>query len=345
MRISVLLPVYNCPRYVGGAIESILAQTFADFEFLIIDDGSTDQTPEVLKKYTDPRIRIIRHENRGLAGTLNVGIELARGKYIARQDQDDISLPERLAKQLSYMEEHPDCGLLGTWAQIVQGDRLVERFHRHPTDASELRYHLLFNNPFVHSSVILRKSVLDVARGYSTDPERQPPEDYELWSRLSRLSGVANLPQVLLHYREIPGSMSRMGPSPFRNNLVKISRENISYAAKVEFGDPQVCNIAALTHGASELVMGKPDFQRMKGVLFAAIQNVSDDKKVPVLQRDAVQRVAALRGAHLADKAGVLGLVSNQGIVRTFLKRIFRLFQALLQQSGIRETNSRSGKC
>ena len=95
--VSVVLPVYNCPHYVGGAIESVLAQTFPDFELIVIDDGSQDETPTVLRRYTDPRIRLVTQENRGLAATLNRGIELARGRYIARQDQDDIALPERCA--------------------------------------------------------------------------------------------------------------------------------------------------------------------------------------------------------------------------------------------------------
>ncbi len=322
MRISVLLPVYNCPRYVGGAIESILAQTFADFEFLIIDDGSTDQTPEVLKKYTDPRIRIIRHENRGLAGTLNVGIKLARGKYIARQDQDDTSLPDRLAKQLSYMEEHPDCGLLGTWAQIMDGDTLVERYHRHPSDPCDIRYQLLFNNPFVHSSVMLRKSVLDAAGGYSTDPERQPPEDYELWSRLVRGARAANLPEVLLYYRETPGSMSRVGPSPFRDKLVKICRENLALASGFSANDPDLMAIAAILHGAEGWF--RPTKQRVTDILIAAASSIAEDHN---LQAQVAQTVSAVMAGAAVRNLPFGNLLNRNRPVRKTAKMFWRLLK------------------
>jgi len=313
--------VWNCPGYVGAAIESILAQPFTDFEFFIIDDGSTDETPDVLRRYTDPRIRQIRQENMGLAGTLNVGIGLARGKYIARQDQDDLSLPDRLARQVAYMEAHPECGLLGTWAQIMEGDRLVQRYHRHSCDPAELRYHLLFNNPFVHSSALLRKSVLDAVGGYSTDPTRQPPEDYELWSRMFRVAEVANLPEVLLYYREIPGSMSRVGPSPFRNRVVRVSSENIALAAGLPIDDPQVLNIAALTHGAADLVSRRPDFRRMSCILKTALGPAASK----ALLTDVDHRVASLRAMHLANHAFLGALVAAQGPVRDLLKRIYRL--------------------
>ncbi|WP_286192942.1 MULTISPECIES: glycosyltransferase family 2 protein [unclassified Synechococcus] len=225
--VSVVLPVYNCEDYLGEAIESILRQTFDAFEFIIINDGSKDRSAEVMKGFQDERIRIIHQANQGLAATLNRGISLARGQYIARQDQDDLSYPERLGKQVAHMEAHPDCVLLGTWAQILEVDRPVDRFHRHPVNEVELRYLMLFNNPFVHSSVMLRKQAVQQVGGYTTDPERQPPEDFELWSRLSRIGQVANMGEVLLAYREIPGSMSRVGPSPFRRRLITICAENL----------------------------------------------------------------------------------------------------------------------
>lgn len=323
--LSVLLPVYNCPRYVGAAIESILSQTFCDFEFLIIDDGSTDETSSVLKQYSDPRIRHIRQENKGLAGTLNAGIGLARGKYIARQDQDDISLPERFERQFAYLEENPDCGLLGTWARIMETDHLAERFHRHPSDPSELRYQLLFNNPFVHSSVMIRKSVLDAVGGYSTDPERQPPEDYELWSRILQVAGVANLPEVLLYYREIPGSMSRVGPSPFQEKLVRISSENIARDAGAPEGDIQAWNAAALTHGACGLLKKKPDFVRMKELLTLAILRNSAPDGCATLLALATNHISALHGTYFLRNTLLGKMLRAQGPARNFAKNAYRL--------------------
>jgi glycosyltransferase involved in cell wall biosynthesis len=323
--VSVVLPVYNCPTYVGVAIESILNQKFENFEFLIIDDGSTDDTPQILKKYSDSRIRHIRHENKGLAGTLNVGINLARGKYIARQDQDDISLPERLSSQFAYMEEHPECGLLGTWAQIMEENRLVQRFHRHPVDPYEIKYFLMFNNPFVHSSVMIRKSVLEQVGGYSTDPERQPPEDYELWSRISRVSGVANLSKIFLHYREIPTSMSRQGPAPFRARLVKLSAENIAYIAGIDLKSDQTLNIAALIHGAPELVK-KPNFRSMEKILNQSARNLWVGSIPESIVADLHGKIPHLRAIYFSGKNSLLQWVINRRSVRTILKKLVKVF-------------------
>src|SRR6267378_876440 len=201
--ISVVLPVYNCPHYVGEAIDSVLAQTFSEYELILIDDGSTDDTPSVLTRYKDSRIRLVTQDNRGLAATLNRGIELATGRYIARQDQDDASLPERLEKQIAFLDAHPNCALVGTWAQIWKERAPTARAHRHAGDDATLKFELLLNNPFVHSSVMMRKAALDRVGVYSTDKTRQPPEDFELWSRIAREYAVANIPEMLHVYREV----------------------------------------------------------------------------------------------------------------------------------------------
>jgi len=186
--ISVVLPVFNGEKYIAESIKSILAQTEKNFELILVEDGSKDQSFSISCQFTDPRIKIRRQENRGLAEALNTGCSMAKGEFIARQDQDDISKPQRLEKQISYMLAHPECGLLGTWAQILEGEKMVARFHRHPTDADELRYELLFNNPFVHSSVMIRKTILDKVGGYTTDPSQTTA------GRLRAL--VANCPQL-----------------------------------------------------------------------------------------------------------------------------------------------------
>lgn len=293
--VSVVLPVYNCPHYVSGAIESVLAQTFTDFELIVIDDGSRDETPTVLRRYADPRVRLVTQENRGLAATLNRGIELARGRYIARQDQDDISLPERFAKQFTYLEAHPYCALVGTWAEIWREGARTERAHRHPSDNSTLKFELLFNNPFVHSSVMIRKSALERVGAYSTDRNRQPPEDFELWSRIARKYEVANVPEVLHLYREVGGSMSRDGRSPFLNHLVTICAENIALASGADPSDPHVANIAALAHDAAQRILGKPDFAAMRLILRRAAQGVVAGADREQFANEADRRIDVLR--------------------------------------------------
>jgi len=296
-------------------------QTYSDFEIIVINDGSLDDSGLTVHSFNDSRIRYIEQTNQGLAATLNRGIDLSHGVYVARQDQDDISLPDRLAKQVAYMQAHPECGLLGTWAQIMEIEKLSDRFHRHPTDPGELRYHLLFNNPFVHSSVMLRKSVLDQIGGYSTDPERQPPEDYELWSRISRVAEVSNIPESLLIYREIPSSMSRTGVSPFQRCLVRLCAENIALAAETQDDDPAVLAIAALTHGSAELLHAKPDFRRMRQILEKAIERYTSAEMQTLLKREADARVENLRASWIAYSSPIAAALKRPGPLRSIAKR------------------------
>lgn len=285
--ISVVLPVYNGAADVEKSVQSVLAQTFADFELIIINDGSKDNSAEVLQSISDPRIRLFHQENMGLAATLNRGIELAQGQYIARQDQDDICKPDRFERQFQFMEAHPNCGLLGTWAEIWVGDEPSGRVHEHPADHSTLCFELMFNNPFVHSSVMMRRMAVVGIGGYSTDPSRQPPEDYELWSRMARYGEVANLPEPLLIYREVPASMSRTGPNPFTEKLVTICSENLAALLGETTPSRDVLDVAAYTHSAHHLLSAQPDLERMCSVVRRAGQALD----------------AAYPGSNIADKA------------------------------------------
>ena len=296
--VSVLLPVYNCPKYVGEAIQSILDQTLADFELLILDDGSDDETPDVVRSFKDPRIHFFTHANRGLPATLNRGIELAKGRLIARQDQDDVSFRQRLEKQVAFFDANPRCGLVGTWAQIWRENAKTERVHAHPSENAKLKFELLLNNPFVHSSVMIRKNAVDRVGGYSIDRNRQPPEDFELWSRIAREYEVANLPEVLHVYREVEGSMSRSGPSPFLDHLVKICAENIAWAANADPLDDQVTNIAALVHHADHHLKGRPDFSIMRDIFRRAAARVTNDERGN-FAREADNRIESLRRSTL----------------------------------------------
>lgn len=301
--VSVVLPLYNCTAYVGEAIESILAQTYADFELIVIDDGSTDETPRIAQGYRDSRLRFYAQANHGLAATLNRGIGLASGRYIARQDQDDVSRPERFRRQVAFLEAHPQCALVGTWADIWTGRAPSGRVHRHPSDNAALQYELLLDNPFVHSSVMLRKEALDAVGGYSTDRERQPPEDFELWSRIARKYEVANIPEVLHIYREVAGSMSRANDSPFVNHLVTICAENIAWASGTEASNPHVVNIAALAHSAARRIEGEPDFEAMTDIFGRAVARVAGEGREASALR-AAARIKALRARYREIRYG-----------------------------------------
>ena len=323
--VSVLLPVYNCERYLADAIDSILSQTFSDFEFIIIDDGSSDRSSEVMAGFGDLRIRIIQQENRGLAATLNRGIGLATGKYIARQDADDLSHPDRLAMQVAHMEAQPDCVLLGTWAEIIEVDRLVNRFHRHSVEDAELRYLMLFNNPFVHSSVMLRKSSLSRVGGYTTEPDRQLTEDFELWSRLARVGSIANLGEVLVSYREIPGSLSRTGGTPYLHCVINICSENLAAASGLSCDDPEIRAIAALAHGALDVVRTRPDFSRMQSILLASIHPSAPEPLASSLRLDALARIQAMQAGWLIRESPAYDFLHRPGPIRNVAKRVWRL--------------------
>lgn len=198
--VSVVMAVHNSERFLRDSIDSILNQTFADFEFIIVDDGSTDGTAAILDSYTDARIRIIRNEKtRGLPTSLNRGTETAEGTYIARMDGDDISLPERFARQVAYLTDHPHIDVLGTWFTHLthNGERLntVEL----PLTHGMIAWSLLFFTPISHPTAIIRRAVLQRVGGYNIDyPLAQ---DYELWTRLIHRAQLANLPEALVLYR------------------------------------------------------------------------------------------------------------------------------------------------
>lgn len=263
-RVTVLMPVFNGAPYLAEALESVLRENIPDMEVLVFDDGSTDFSPEILARYDDPRLRVIRHANMGLAATLNKGIGLARGEYIARQDQDDLLLPGRLAKQLAFMDTHPEVAMVGTWAEIRVGDTSDGRFHRHPSADDVLRTQLLFDNPFVHSSIMLRTTAVRGVGGYSEDRSRQPPEDYELWSRIAHVHRVANLPEVLMVYREMPNSMSRTGINPFLSKVLRISTENLHQVLGAQWSIEQCMSLACLYHNAPSITpLSKRDARQM----------------------------------------------------------------------------------
>lgn len=225
--VSIILPVYNCEKYIKESIQSILDQDYSNFELIVINDGSTDDSLSVVKKFQDPRLVIIDQKNMGLAATLNKGISIARGELIARQDADDVSLPGRLSLQVDFFRKHSDVSVLGGAAEIIEVDHVTNRQLRHPNHCRNLRFFLCFDNPFVHSTVMFRKAVVVNAGGYAMEASNQP-EDYELFTRLARSHRVANLVKVLIQYREIPTAITKQKKFPFPF-LAEISARQISF--------------------------------------------------------------------------------------------------------------------
>jgi len=197
LKISVLLPVYNGANYIEACINSILSQSFSDFELLIIDDCSTDGTLEIINNFNDSRIRVIRKQNRsGYVDSLNLALGMAKGKYIARIDADDICLPGRFQKQIDFLESNPDVGLLGGQIILVPDNKLFT----YPTDDFQIKTELLWKNVFAHSAVMFRKDIIE-KNNLSYDNSKMPSEDYQLWVQFSKYSKVANLPNPIIEYR------------------------------------------------------------------------------------------------------------------------------------------------
>jgi cellulose synthase/poly-beta-1,6-N-acetylglucosamine synthase-like glycosyltransferase len=317
-----VLSVRNGGNDLPQALGTILNQSFADFELIAINNGSTDGTAAYLDSIGDPRVRVFHQADAGLAAALNRGISLARGRYIARQDHDDLADPSRIAKQVAFLEARPEYGMVGTRAEIWIGDTPSGRFHDHPTENEILQFDLLLNNPFVHSSVMMRRSVLDRVGGYTTDPARQPPEDYELWSRIARHYRVANLAERLTVYREVPASMSRTGSRPFLEKLVTIASENLAHASGAAEPQQIHIDIAALVHEGVERLSPQPDGERMCAVLAEAGYRIGGGRLSPEL----AQRVADAQrqiGRRLMLRRPALGwMLRTARAVRGHVRRL-----------------------
>lgn len=304
--VSVLLPVYNGAEYLIEAIQSILIQSYKNFELIIINDGSNDESALIIERFKDPRIIFLSQTNQGLAATLNRAIGIANGKYLARQDQDDISLPQRLEKQVSFLEANSDYGMVGTWASIWVGNMETERAHRHPSENLILQFDLLFNNPFVHSSMMVRKTVFHEIGLYSTDKNRQPPEDYELWSRIARKFKVANIPEILHVYREIPKSMSRDDINPFLDRVIKISAENLSWVSGSAVIDQKAIDTAAVMNGGYHHFSTKTKLQDISQMMIQVADTLSTSQGAPrdILRERAQGYFQSLRRRYLSNKYG-----------------------------------------
>ena len=220
--VSILISTYNDERYIVESINSILNQTYTNLEILVINDASTDHTGQLLQQIQDERLIIIENEtNHKLAANLNKMIRMAKGKYWARMDADDISLPERIAHQVRYMEEHPEVDVLGTWTEMIgNATGMVTA----PCDHGQIRACLLFQNIIAHPSVMLRANTCD----YRYDENFSAGQDYELWSRLIWSKRFAILPEVLLQYRIHP-NQTKFRHGAQQKAGAKVARERMYY--------------------------------------------------------------------------------------------------------------------
>lgn len=207
--ISVILSVYNGQDYLQEAIDTVLNQTFADFELIVVDDGSSDESASIVESCRDDRIRLVKNaSNRGLVYSLNKGIELSRGRYLARMDADDLCVTTRFEKQFHFMEKHPEVGVCGAWFELFEDGSAHRRIIRFPVEDKGIRALMPVYSALAHPTVMIRKSALtDRQLSY---PDCHRLEDYALWSFLLQHTKAHNFPEVLLFHRRHARNESRL---------------------------------------------------------------------------------------------------------------------------------------
>jgi hypothetical protein len=215
-RVTVLLVTYNDALFVRAAIDSVLAQTFQDFELLIVDDASTDRTRDVAASSRDPRIRLLANPiNLGQGAARNRGLATITTEFVAMLDGDDLAWPERLAQQVAYLDEHPDVAAIGAQAALIDvSGRRIGTFARPTTDLG-MRWCGIFQSPVIHSAVMFRRAIIwNQLGGY--EERYRFGEDFDLWCRLARTHTIRNVPQTLTSYRSDPGSLTGTRAHPAR---------------------------------------------------------------------------------------------------------------------------------
>ena len=227
--ISIVMPVYNGAKYLEAAIDSILNQSFKEWELIIINDGSTDNTEALIKNYTDERIVYLNNsQNLGLAKSFNIGINAARGTYIARMDADDMSVNDRLEKELGFLKTHPDIDIVGTAVQLIDENGHGSKIASKPLTHLELKWQSLLSTPFFHPTILTTAGVL---KANPFDESLFNSEDYELWSRLlfGKNMKFANLSEPLLLYRVSKNSFTQSLNKEKRIASANYSIKNIEH--------------------------------------------------------------------------------------------------------------------
>lgn len=283
--ITILMPVYNGEKYLREAIDSILNQSFVDYELLIINDGSNDNSISVIESFKDSRIKLVHNEkNIGLAETCNRGLDLATGEYIARMDCDDVSLPDRLRKQFEFMESHPEIGICGTWAKVIGENQgyIIKK----PTTSLETKTSLLFSTCFIHPTVMMRKEVINNS-GIRYKKEFDPGDDYVFWVEISNFTKFANLPEVLLHYRMHPRNISKL-KSDNQIKGAKQARLNMLLRLNIEPSEREL-----FIHSSNSAIKEKDikKFLNEKEVWLKKI--ISRNTEVPYFNQRTLERIVA----------------------------------------------------
>lgn len=283
--VSIAMPIHNAARYLSEAIASILAQTYRHWELLCLDDGSTDDTASIVRRWAeaDSRIRHIRLPHRGIVATLNHGIGMAAGTYLARMDADDVSLPDRLAMQLDWLERHPELAMVGTAYTVIDAGGTPGKTGRPPTCPADVRRELQSRNCLCHPSMMMRSSSIRAIPG----PYREKfvlAEDYDLWLRAVESCSIGNVPHVGLHYRR---DLSRTDPERTVIQTVSHLAAQISALARArQLPDPADHWPAADRHALRDEGVSDQDINRqIRRALLATARQASRQGFAEVTRR------------------------------------------------------------
>lgn len=308
--VTVLMPAFNAEKYVAEAIESVLEQTYQNFEFIIINDGSTDNTEKIIYRYNDPRIVYIRNEsNIRLVATLNKGIRIARGKYIMRMDADDISVVDRMKLQVAFMEQYPEIGVCGSFLSVF-GETIKPYLSKRPEMDEDIRARMLVCNSIGHPNVMIKKSVM-IDNNVWYDETYYRMEDWGLWISLMPYCKFYNIQLPLILYRYVETSESRINSKDSRH--LEISAELVKlYFSKLDIP----CNVAE-SRLIAALIKSPHVFRLSKNEIKDSYYTLEDkfkkaELKVKGVTEHTLKRIAAfsLKSAPLA-----LLLIKSLGIV------------------------------
>lgn len=247
-QVSVIMPVYNSQNYVGEAISSVLAQSFTDFEFLIIDDCSTDESTSVIKKFTDKRIRFYQNEkNQGYIKSLNFLLNECKGTFIIRHDNDDFSSKDRILNQVSFLEKNPDHLICGSNCRVFGRKNALSFL---PQTDSECRVYMIFNSPFYHPSVCFRRKVFsEYNLFYNSD--LMPAEDYDMWIHISQFGKMANLPSIEFNLRTHDSNTSSLNSQKQKNILLSLRDRYFSEILQLKIQENENNLLSSITYSSS----------------------------------------------------------------------------------------------
>ena len=224
--ISVVMPVFNAEQYVGEAIKSILGQTYKNFEFIVINDASIDQSEKVIKSFKDRRIRYFRNQiNSGVAKSLNKGLQVARGDYIARLDADDIASKDRFKKQVAFLRTYKNTGVVGSWVILIDDEGKQLQIKKYPEKYVDIKNEAIIHNPLNHSTVMFRRSLIQQYGGH--DEKLNGAEDYDLWLRFLKFTKIENIPEPFVQYRLLKHGVSFKSMRRVEKSFIKAKIKSV----------------------------------------------------------------------------------------------------------------------